>query len=101
METISGKDLQQFFHQWLELPGQPEINLDWKYSNGNLSLTIEQLQTEKFVFPVEIGIRTKEGLLIKSINMASGRSNFNLPLEEKPLSVSLDPNTRLLFKPVR
>lgn len=101
METISGKDMQQFFHQWLELPGQPEINLDWKYSNGNLSLTIEQLQTEKFVFPVEIGIRTKEGLLIKSINMASGRSNFNLPLEEKPLSVSLDPNTRLLFKPVR
>lgn len=98
MEKASGKDLQQFFRQWLEQPGQPEIKVDWNYSNGKLSVTIEQLQSEKFEFPVEIGIRTNEGLLIKSVNMTSGRANISLALEGKPLSVGIDPNTRLLFK---
>lgn len=98
MEKVSGRNLASFFHQWLEQPGQPEISLRWSYENGRLLASIEQRQAERFEFPLEIGILTREGMLIKSVRVSSGKTDFSLPLSEKPLSVEPDPNARLLFR---
>ena len=36
MEEVSGRSLSNFFHQWLEVQGQPVIQWSWTYKKDRL-----------------------------------------------------------------
>src|SRR5436190_5813079 len=62
-EEVSGKDLKQFFDQWLYTTGQPDLEISWKYDVPGKSLIIEIKQSQKniFRFPLTFKINTSSG----------------------------------------
>ena len=95
-ETVSGKNLKQFFDQWLYTPGQPELDITWRYNAAEklLYVDIKQLQKNIFQFPLSIKVNnTKEKVYINS-----GLSTFKLKSNLKPASITVDPDTQLLLR---
>jgi len=100
-EEISGKNLHQFFQQWLFNPGQPSIKLNWEYiaSTKTVKGTLDQTQKQLFEFPIEIKILYGKGeSLIRKVNISGSSTSFTVSLSEKPVSVTLDPDVNLLFE---
>ncbi len=100
MEQASGLDLQGFFSQWLYQEGMPKLNGQWTWNSTKkeLKISLEQTQSNPFSFPLEIGIASAGNQLpeIKKVDINTKQSVFTFSLEAKPLSVSLDPQTKLL-----
>lgn len=98
-EMISGKNLEQFFAQWLYTPENPKLAIRWKYleKERTIRLTVTQLQNRVFAFPLEIstGATSSE---IKKISITQKTETFLLPVAGKPGSIIPDPNTSLLFE---
>lgn len=104
MESVSGKELDPFFHQWLWQTGHPKLKIDWKQkSNKKLKLEIIQTQTETlFSFPIEIEIRYKNGdRFIQNVKIVDRISSLSFPIKNDIESVFLDPNVKLLFEEVQ
>jgi aminopeptidase N len=100
-ETVSGKNLNSFFKQWLYTPGQPDLDINWKYDQSKkvFSLTVIQKQSKLFEFPLEIQIigGPEDGTITKSIQIKDKQTSFTLPLTSKPQRVQADPQVKLLF----
>jgi aminopeptidase N len=100
-EDISGKNLKQFFTQWLYTPGQPELKLNWEYNKTSKTLkaTVQQMQKKLFEFPLEIKIIYGDGkFLYKQINISGQSTSFSLSANQKPTTLILDPDVQLLFE---
>ncbi|OSZ76879.1 hypothetical protein CAP36_10610 [Chitinophagaceae bacterium IBVUCB2] len=100
-ETISGKNLNVFFDQWLHTPENPKLNITWKYQakEKSVAITVEQLQNKIFEFPLEIAIGvTSAKKQIKKINVTKKVETFYFPVSSSSISISVDPNTSLLFQ---
>jgi aminopeptidase N len=103
MEAASGEGLGTFFYQWLHRPGFPKLDVEWKWSKGKKTVSLQITQTQKgdpFYFPLEIAFLDAEGNLIQSavVEMKSMSQKSTVVLEKQPTSVVLDPKTKLLFK---
>jgi aminopeptidase N len=101
-ESVSGKNLQQYFSQWLFSPVNPSLKITWQYqpATKDLVVNVEQLQNETvFSLPLEMEIDFSDGKkLFKTINIDSRQQKFTIPVGARPLSIYLDPNTSLLFE---
>ena len=102
LERASGKDLSQFFRQWLFQGGNIELKGTWSYNTEEKLIHIElnQLQPEKYTFnmPIEIGIVT-EGMTSQRIEtIALDKRSIKLSIASGaiPKNIELDPNTKLL-----
>lgn len=102
MEQVSGKDLTNFFQQWLYQAGYPNLAVQWKYDRAmkNLKLHVEQLQTQaQFNFPLDIGVQTLDGRMeLHTLKIDNRLHDFNIPLQFEPKTLSLDPMVKLLFE---
>lgn len=99
MEEVSGKDLNEFFKQWLYVKGYPELKWGWKYKNGKLIISIKQLQKHHmFNFPVEFGIVTKDSIRIETVQIGEKNSKFEFELRNRPDKLEIDPEVWLLFE---
>jgi len=99
MEQASGMDLMAFFKQWLNCDGLPNIKARWKWDpkTKELLVTVSQKQSLPFTFPLEFGIRSEDqNIQILKAAVDKSESSFSFPMEKRPLSVSLDPQTKLL-----
>jgi len=98
MEEVSGEHLQTFFHQWLFTPGQPKLNIQWKYNTAKkeLSITVSQLQKEVFQFPLELKIGNNPNLVTMYINQRETRLVTRYLI--KPAGIIADPRINLLFE---
>ncbi|MFZ9504705.1 MAG: M1 family aminopeptidase [Cyclobacteriaceae bacterium] len=99
MEQASGMDLMAFFKQWLNRDGLPNIKARWKWDpkTKELLVTVSQKQSLPFSFPLEFGIRSEDqNIQILKAAVDKSESSFSFPMEKRPLSVSLDPQTKLL-----
>jgi aminopeptidase N len=94
VESVSGQDLHDFFHQWLYTPGHPSVRLDWHYdaANSSLSITTTQLQAVSFSFPLELSIDGK----LYTIQVATQKHQVRIPLSNEPTTIVPDPNVNLL-----
>jgi aminopeptidase N len=100
-EKESGKDLTVFFNQWLYTPGQPRLEVQWKYDlkNKTMLVTVKQLQKSLFQFPLEIQIQSGSGKSQwETLSVSKQDQPFSIPLKETPSRLYLDPKTSLLFE---
>ncbi len=104
MESVSVKDLDSFFQQWLWQPGHPKLKVDWgKKSNNKIELTVQQIQPGYiFSFLLEIEIQYKNGdVKYKTIEINNRKTELSFPVKNRVENIKLDPNTKLLFEEIR
>ncbi|MGZ3874952.1 MAG: M1 family aminopeptidase, partial [Mucilaginibacter sp.] len=94
MEQASGQDLQQFFRQWLYVPGHPDLGITWKYdvTKKDIGLTIIQKQDLLYEIPLEVSLNGQ----LHSISLKEKTTKFHFKLSAKPVDVKIDPNVNLL-----
>ncbi len=103
MERASGKDLNRFFDQWLRQGGNLKLEATWKYDQRKKQIVVKlaQVQEKAYVFdmPIEIGVFGENSVLpeVFSFQLTNTRQNeFVIPVKERPTSVAIDPDTKLL-----
>jgi aminopeptidase N len=98
-EKTSGKDLQQFFTQWLYRPENPDLKISWQVmADQSIKLNIRQLQKTVFSFPLEIAFVGADGKKINRIyRIDKVENNFVFKPASKMVSLVADPNVSLLF----
>lgn len=100
-EDVTGKDLKVFFQQWLFTPGQPQLNISWKYldKEKKVKIMVTQQQKNIFQFPLDIQIQAASGKSsIERFQITKQSETFTIPTNEKITQVYLDPQTSLLFE---
>ena len=99
-EEVSGKDLKQFFDQWLYTTGQPELEIKWKYDGTGKFITVDitQLQEKAFSFPLLLKFNYSKDSKVEKIFVKDATSSFKIKADKKPVSLIVDPNTELLMK---
>lgn len=102
MEEASGRDLSQFFRQWLYRGGKLEYQGGWSYGDGVLHVELNQVQndTSFFQMPVQIGIYLDGEPLpqIELLQVNDRQNTFTIALDREPADVVLDPNTWVLME---
>ncbi|MHB1686073.1 MAG: M1 family metallopeptidase [Ignavibacteriaceae bacterium] len=99
-EKVSGKNLSQFFNQWV-FDGTGILNIDytWEVNKNNLALSLGQTQTgySVYQFPLDIKIiftdNTEE---LKTIFVDGRQQSFNFPVTKTPSEIKIDPDNWLL-----
>ena len=102
LERASGKDLTQFFNQWLFQGGNIKLKGTWSYNSKNKLIEIEltQMQPEKYTFnmPLELDILTNQDIpeLRETIQLNKRKIKVSIPCKSEPSNILLDPETKLL-----
>ncbi len=98
MEKVAGVELDWFFRQWLEEPGYPVLGLEhrWDEAAGEVVLDVVQEQDTRwpaFRLPTEVEIVLEDGRRERHrIEVRQRREIFRVPLDTRPVSVTLDPD---------
>lgn len=102
MEEASGRDLSQFFRQWLYRGGKLEYQGGWSYGDGVLHVELNQVQndTSFLQMPVQIGIYFdgEPRPQIELLQVNDRQNTFTMALDREPADVVLDPNTWVLME---
>ena len=102
MEQASGKNLNQFFQQWLYRADNLKLKGNWIYdaAKKQLVVTLEQHQAGEYIFdvPVEIGVYTAGSTVPKIIKfrLNTKQKIHTIRLKVNPDKVIVDPRTVLL-----
>lgn len=99
-EAVSKQNLAVFFHQWLYMPGHPQLGIQWKYENQSKSvrIRIEQKQPSIFDFPLEIAFKSGNLQVLKTIQVNKKVTSINIPASFRPNQIITDPQIKLLFE---
>lgn len=100
-ESVSGKDLDAFFQQWIYGEGFPIYGFTWSATPSGpdwaLDLEIEQLQSgQVFTMPIDVVVTTTAGTETFVVENGQALEQFLLTTDEEPLSVALDPENWIL-----
>ncbi len=101
VESVSGKNFQQFFQQWLYTAGHPKLLLNHAYDKNRkmLTVTIQQEQNTVFSFPLTLAIRiAKDNILSQVVDIQNRTSTIEIPLSSAPLGIVMDPYCSLLYE---
>lgn len=103
-ESVTGKDLKQFFDQWVDRTGAPELsisNVSVKKENAEYKLrfTLKQIQSEDvFILDVPIAVSFEKTAEVKKVAMTQKEQNYEMTFSENPLLVQVDPQFNLFRK---
>jgi aminopeptidase N len=103
METVSGKNLNQFFYQWLYVAGQPKLEISYRYNIKKklVTVTVVQLQPILFQFPLELSAYGRAGTNSArniKLNIKGKNTSVDVPIEFEPVTVNVDEHTKLLYE---
>ena len=98
-EAVSGKDLKQFFDQWLYTSGHPELDITWRYDAKEkfIYIDVKQLQKNSFQFPLSFIIDNSPKSKKEKVFVNRVASSFKIKQDQKPVSIIVDPDTELLM----
>jgi aminopeptidase N len=100
LEEVSGRNLDRFFHQWVETPGHPELDATWSWDPDKQEgvLRVEQKQNGERLYdldlPIGFEVDGQERNDTVQLNRKSHAFLFKLP--SAPTQVILDPGDTLL-----
>jgi len=101
-EKLSGMDLGWFYSQWVKRTGVPVLELDWTDSMENSQHVVHGKITQKsalpYRLPLEIGIKTGDGVTLHMIEVQDESTTFRITSDSRPRSVVLDPSNKALFR---
>jgi hypothetical protein len=100
-EAVSGRDLEQFFSQWVYGENRPRFRYTWEAIDGPaLRLVIEQIQQNAGLFqmPLDVRVTTASGIEDHQIDLnAVAEQTFDIPLAAQATDIELDPERWSLF----
>src|SRR5262249_4914478 len=103
LEEASGRDLEQFFQQWVFGRGVPRLEVEyaWDLSRKRARVSVRQAQkvdreTPAFVFPLDLHFRLGDGGKDVTVNVTEARHEFTFDFASEPSVVSVDPRGGLL-----
>lgn len=96
-EDASGRDLGWFFDQWLERAGGPDLAIiDVTMDEEDSGYTIEFTITQKSpAYTLSLPVVTKSaggGEAVKTVRVAKEAERVRLRLDERPVSMEVDPD---------
>lgn len=106
MESVSGKELDHFFYQWLWSAGHPIIKVSWGTETtgkqiDNQQVLIQQRGKQLFSFPLEMNIIYEDGsvdLLTLMIDGTKKIQEFQAKTTSVIKDIYIDPNVKLLYE---
>jgi aminopeptidase N len=100
VESVSGKNLKQFFQQWLFTSENPKLGIGWKYDaqKKQAVIAVDQQQKNIFSMPLDIKLMSSSGKEIKKIrlNITKQKEEFRFAVAEAISLVEADPDIFLL-----
>ena len=102
MEVVSGMNLDTFFDQWLYKGGNMVLDGNWKFDEkkGRIEVNLNQVQNDGYLceMPLELGISYNDKNLekIQTVKLEKEKGRFYIASDSKPISIKIDPNTKLL-----
>ncbi|MBM3432458.1 MAG: T9SS type A sorting domain-containing protein [Bacteroidetes bacterium] len=96
-QTISGKNLSDFFNQWYYGEGYPTFNVDYSKQGDSLSLFVNQTVSAGSVTPFfkglyEFTIQTTSGDTTVRVYQQFNNQTFKFRSNRTPTGVVIDPN---------
>lgn len=103
LERASGRDLSDYFEQWVWRDGTPRLKVrwDWNVESKRLEMHIEQTQLmdpshPAFAIPLEVSIELEGETSRKTLPLLRASESFAWELPGPPRRVRVDPDMRLL-----
>lgn len=100
MATVSGKNLDQFFNQWLYSPGYPVFEGKWNQVNDDVLLNINQFASDGntiFKTPIDILLKSFNGDTTIRIFIDAKSNNLKIKTNGKKIySIRMDPKKFIL-----
>lgn len=105
-EQTSGQKLDWFFDQWVYKAGYPELRVNYTYNPSTKLLTLRVAQTQPpdattpavFRLPADIELTTASGTRTEPILITQRAQQFKFKLDNKPLNVRFDKDSKILKK---
>ncbi|TFH24558.1 MAG: M1 family peptidase [Bacteroidia bacterium] len=100
VESVTGKEYDNFFQQWFHEAGHPVLSYEWKAKRRTIELNLKQHQEQhEFQFPIDIEIRGKAGKSVrKTVEMDAREKAMIIELPFKAKEVLIDPDTWLFYE---
>lgn len=103
MERASGRDLRQFFDQWLLRGGLVRLDGDWQHDATAGVVTIRLTQHDRarpFAMPVQVAIYQAGNPVptISTIELSGAAQEVRIEAASTPVRVVLDPNQFVLME---
>jgi len=98
-ESVSGKNLQAFFVQWIESSGAPEFDMDYTVYRTRQGFRIMGKITQDldtFRMPVTLKILTEGNPEEKQVEVVGPSTEFVVETFGKPKEVIIDPDNKVL-----
>jgi aminopeptidase N len=100
MEEASGKDLAEFFKQWLYTPGYPKLTGTWSYDAAQKELVVQLRQPAGPVYslPLELALYDAGGKLLgkETLQLDGSEKTFRIRTTGAVTNVVADPDTEVL-----
>lgn len=103
LEETSGRDLEQFFAQWVFGRGVPRLEVDYSWSLESKQITLVVRQTQKFdsetpafAFPLDVYYRAAGEDQRRTVEIRDARHEFRFPAATDPELFCVDPDGGLL-----
>ena len=100
-ESVTGEDLNWFFNEWYYGSGQPDITINYDYSNKTERVIIDQTQKtgKVFTFPLAIDVYSSGATKKRYKVWVKNQSDtFYFPSDNKPSLVNVDADKVLLCR---
>jgi aminopeptidase N len=103
VERETGRDLERFFYDWTERPGNPVVEVTTEYmpDSQRARITVKQTQdSEPFEFPLAVVFHKtgQAGREPITIDITKKEQSLEVPLSELPAFVDIDPNQAVLMQ---